>query len=158
MQIILVRHADAENTITSDFARKLTDKGHKQSKKLARYLSEICIKADVILTSPLVRAKETAEYLNKKLSPEIFTEDETLACGMHPEDACSLIRSQPEDAGSIIMVGHEPDLSSLAAYLCGMRDSLNFKMKKCACAIFETDTAGKGKCVLNMLVSPNYLG
>ncbi|MHC4871720.1 MAG: phosphohistidine phosphatase SixA [Planctomycetota bacterium] len=156
MQLLLVRHADAENTITSDFARKLTGKGHKQAKQLAEYLAEKGITADRIIVSPLVRAKETADYLNDSLQPEIYVEDQTLACGMTPREACSLLRSFGEEE-SIILVGHEPDMSESAAYLCGMDDSYNISFKKAACAVFEIDNPGKGNGSLKAFINPKYI-
>jgi phosphohistidine phosphatase len=157
MQLYIIRHADAARAAISDFERKLTETGHKQSKKLAEFMSDLEIKPDIIFTSPLARAVETAEYLDKKLSPPNgMHADDRLACGMVPEEACEILWAQNPDA-TIILVGHEPDLSRLGAYFTGMTEAYSLEMKKAACLAIDLDHAAPSGGILRWLITPRII-
>ncbi|MBN1257212.1 MAG: phosphohistidine phosphatase SixA [Planctomycetes bacterium] len=152
MQLFIVRHGDAERGSDGH----LTEKGTQQIERLAKYLAAIEVKPIRIITSPLPRAVETAQKLAKELAPEAVDQDQTLACGMQPEDACGLLRENSEEP-CIILVGHQPDLGRLCAYLLGLEDVENFLMKKGACAAFILESPARGGGVLRGLVSPSML-
>jgi phosphohistidine phosphatase len=152
MNLLLLRHGDADRHASSDFARKLTDKGRAQSAAVGSFLRRLDIRPDVIVTSPLARAVETATAALENLKTKIpLIEDERLACGMAPNLAFELIREQ-EKASCIMLVGHEPDFSGLAAALTGMGASLNIEMKKASCACFDLDMPGHSCATLKWLV------
>lgn len=156
MKLILIRHADAENNTGRDFDRKLTEKGVMQSEELASFLKNLKIKPDRILTSPLVRAVQTAQVLQESLESEIFLEDKNLACGMTPADVCAILENECDGDECVIMVGHAPDMGVVAGYLTSMSMDC-FEFKKCGCAIFNLDSPVNGGSVLQCLVSPKYL-
>ena len=102
--IWLVRHAEAEDG-SPDAERKLTAKGEEQSRTVGAALACLGVKVECCVTSPKVRARETARLVCDALSLEI-TEDERLAGG--PFDAHELAAEFGED---VLLVGHEPDFS-----------------------------------------------
>ena len=126
--LLLLRHGDAEPGDEDD-ARRLTPKGERQAEAAGIALAALDIEVDVCLTSPKVRAAETARLACKAL-------------GVEPEPAEEL-RGGPFDGpglaagrGTVLLVGHEPDLSAEVARLTGGR----VKMKKGGLATVENGT------------------
>jgi phosphohistidine phosphatase len=127
--IYLLRHGDAEPGNGDDAARKLTAKGKRQAQATGEALAVLGTNIDACLTSPKVRALETAR----------------LACaplGLEPEIAEEL-RGGPFDSleltggrGNVLLVGHEPDFSGEVARLTGA----NVKLRKGGLAIVDGST------------------
>jgi phosphohistidine phosphatase len=117
--IWLLRHGDAEHETSDDFARKLTGKGKRQSRQAGRALTRLGVELDVCLTSPKLRARDTAELACEELGVEL-EETEALAGGDF--DPLELAAGR----GEVLLVGHEPDFSRAIAATTGSR----VKMKK----------------------------
>jgi phosphohistidine phosphatase len=118
--IWLLRHGDAEDGEGKpDAERELTKKGERQSRDAGRALKELGVKLDVCLTSPKVRARQTAELACEELGAKV-EDDERLAGGDF--DPLELAAGR----GEVMMVGHEPDFSGAVALATGSR----VKMKK----------------------------
>jgi phosphohistidine phosphatase len=118
--IWLLRHGDAEDGQGKDDAdRELTDKGRRQSRDAGRALAKLGVKLDACLSSPKVRARETAELACEALGVEVELDDR-LAGGDF--DLLELAAGR----GEVMLVGHEPDFSSAVALVTGSR----VKMKK----------------------------
>jgi phosphohistidine phosphatase len=134
--LYLVRHAIAAERgekYPDDRARPLTKTGATRMRRVAAGLARLRPDIDLVLTSPLVRAHRTAEILLAALvpAPRLEVLDE-LAPGHTPaEVAAALGRSAAHQA--IALVGHEPDLGALAAWLLGAREPLPFKKGSIAC-------------------------
>jgi phosphohistidine phosphatase SixA len=114
MRLYLVRHAEAAPG-DPDELRPLTHEGRRQARELAkRMLSEDAAPA-VILTSPLLRARETGGELARAFDIESVP-DERLAPGASIDD----VRAAVEDRGKqVVVVGHQPDCGQIAAALTG---------------------------------------
>ncbi len=127
--IYLLRHGDAENGGGDDAARRLTAKGERQAKAAGRALAALDARIDACLTSPKVRAAETARLAcaSLRLEPEVAEE---LRGG--PFDALALSAGR----GDVLIVGHEPDLSGEIARLAGA----NVKLRKGGLAIIDGGT------------------
>jgi len=118
--IWLLRHGDAEDGAGKpDADRELTKKGRRQARDAGRALKALGETIDACLTSPKVRARETAEIASEELGIEV-EEDGRLAGGDF--DPLQLA----EGRGEVLLVGHEPDFSSAVALVTGSR----VKMKK----------------------------
>jgi phosphohistidine phosphatase len=118
--IWMLRHGDAEDGEgKADAERELTKKGERQSRDAGRALNELGVKLDVCLTSPKVRARQTAELACEALGTKV-EEDERLAGGDF--DPAELAAGR----GEVMLVGHEPDFSGAVALATGSR----VKMKK----------------------------
>ena len=114
MQLLIVRHAEAASG-EPDELRPLTANGRETARALGRQLERDGVHPDAIVTSPLLRARETAEELARPsgLEPEL---DERLAPGATAEG----VRAAAEERGeTIVVVGHQPDCSRIAAALAG---------------------------------------
>ena len=129
-ELYLVRHgiaADRGKAWPDDSQRPLTPKGIKHMRKVIKGLDDLDVKLDLILTSPLVRARETADLLRHGLGKDAPVDETTrLAPGGRPADVVELLRKHRK-SGRIALVGHEPDLGQLAAFLIGARAPLVFK-------------------------------
>src|SRR5688572_12610134 len=126
--IWLLRHGDAEEGDGDDAARALTDKGVRQSEWAGRALAELGVRIEACLTSPKVRAIETAriacEQLDIDLEPEV---EEDLRGGGF--DLATLTAGR----GEALLVGHEPDFSNAIGDATGGR----VKLKKGGLAALE---------------------
>lgn len=145
MLLYLLRHAEAEPHRAEDFSRKLTANGEKQARTVGSYLAEREIRPDLILTSPVLRAKQTAILAAKELQIDVPTEETWLACGMNPERALAELAGYTR-LGSIMIVGHEPDFSALVAHLLdlGSSGSVNISKASLTCIEFSRPVAGSG--------------
>ena len=128
--LYLVRHAIAAergDKYPDDTKRPLTRKGMRRMRDTVRGFATLNPDIDLVLTSPLVRARQTADILIGGLSPAPALETcPALAPGHAPAevgDALSHVGSRR----IIALVGHEPDLGLLAAWLIGAREPLVFK-------------------------------
>jgi phosphohistidine phosphatase len=124
MELLVIRHAKAEahGHPGGDGERALVAKGFEQSAKLGRFLKGIGRRPDVVLTSPLVRARQTAETLCEAAEMPGPVVQSWLACGMDPEMAIRELVAF-SDFERVAIVGHEPDLSSLIEWLLGCSGS-----------------------------------
>ncbi len=135
MLLFLLRHAEAEAVAATDDARKLTPKGWEQAEKVARYLKEQKLVVSLILASPVRRAQETATTVAKHLGVELRTE-RWLACGMHPAVALQHLGEFSSESG-VMIVGHEPDFSQLAAHLLGLPSNDRFHVRKASLTLIQ---------------------
>ena len=110
MQLILWRHADAEDG-APDLERRLTAKGRADAAAVARWLLDRLPSDFELVASPAVRARETAEALRKDIRI-----DKRLAPGASV-NAILATAGWPAGGGTVVVVGHQPDFGSAAAYL-----------------------------------------
>jgi phosphohistidine phosphatase len=136
MNLFLLRHGKAEDRSAlnpDDFSRALVEKGHQQARNAARILLSAALLPDIVLCSPLVRARETAESFTKAANMPGPIIQSWLACGMNPETALSELRGF-SDFKNVMIVGHEPDFSEFAQYLLGSSsDSIEIRKGSIAC-------------------------
>ena len=138
--IWLLRHGDAEDGEGKpDAERELTEKGERQSVAAGKALKRLGVELDVCLTSPKVRAKQTAELACQSLDCPI-EEDERLAGGDFDPLEVSAGR------GEVMLVGHEPDFSGAVALVTGSR----VKLKKGGVAALDDH-------ILHVLLRPKDL-
>jgi phosphohistidine phosphatase len=118
--IWLLRHGDAEDGLDkADADRELTQKGERQSRDAGRALRALGVELDICLSSPKVRARQTAELACEALGCPVEVDDR-LAGGDF--DPLELVAGR----GEVLLVGHEPDFSGAVAMVTGSR----VKMKK----------------------------
>jgi phosphohistidine phosphatase len=142
MRVLVIRHAIAaprEAPGVADGDRRLTSRGKKRFRKAARGLARIVGRPDVLLTSPLARAVETAEIAAEAWG-KIDPIPEPLLADGEPEAVLASLASRDTDA-VVALVGHEPHVSALLGHLTGGRgESLPFK--KGGAALVELPDGG----------------
>ncbi len=124
--IYLLRHGDAEEGTGDDAARRLTAKGERQARGAGEALAAQGTEIDACLTSPKVRAADTARLACEALGlePEIAEE-----LGGGPFDSLSLAAGH----GNVLLIGHEPYFSGEVARLTGAK----VKLRKGGLAVVE---------------------
>jgi phosphohistidine phosphatase SixA len=114
MRLYLVRHAEAAPG-EPDELRPLTSEGREQARALGRRLRNEDASPSIVLTSPLLRARETGAELAKALDVETEPE-QVLAPGAGVDDVRAAIEGRGEQ---VVVVGHQPDCGHIAAALTG---------------------------------------
>jgi len=161
MRFYVVRHGVAETTSASglDKDRRLTTDGRAKMRRAARGLRRLGVDVDVLLTSPLPRARETAEVVATELpgipTPQVLS---ALATGTGPVELLRQLRLRVA-VGGMMIVGHEPTLSGLIALLLtGSPDGAAIALKKGAVAMLEVGRlAPHGEASLRWLLPSGAL-
>ncbi|MEY2578749.1 MAG: phosphohistidine phosphatase [Verrucomicrobiota bacterium] len=134
MLIYFLRHGEADwpDWKKPDDERPLTEKGKKEMHEVGAFLANLSVKPDVVLTSPLPRASQTAEIAARYLDSKSVA-DESLAPGFGRSELKKLLKKHGGD--SVMLVGHEPDFSRTVCKLAGAR----IKLSKAGIALVEVD-------------------
>src|SRR5690348_3365199 len=120
-QLWFLRHGDAEpHGARPDAERRLTDKGERQSRTAGAALAKLGLEFEAVLSSPRVRALDTAKLACRELGDAEPAVHEPLSGGFDRDDADELLGGFEEDA-SVLVVGHEPDFSEVVRDLTGAR-------------------------------------
>jgi phosphohistidine phosphatase len=151
LQLYLLRHANADTEAPTDAERPLSDKGVAQAKRIGRFCREMEIVPDLILTSPLVRTRQTAKHVRAELPNARCEVAQFLASGMHPETAVEELKRYQTLAG-IMLVGHEPDISLLIARLVGFPDNANIHIRKGSLTSLQVTDWRTGASVLDFSI------
>ncbi|MEP4079363.1 SixA phosphatase family protein [Haloferula sp.] len=156
MELILLRHGKAEDANPGgDAERVLVEKGHKQARKAARLLLKLDRRPHVVLTSPRVRTRETADTFCEAAEMPGPVIQSWLDCGMDPETALSELGAF-SDFERVMIVGHEPDFSSLVEWLLGCSGSF-VEVKKGSLIGIEVLPPSR-KSVLCFAIPPKMIG
>jgi len=163
MQLFLLRHGLAVERGTRGFeddaTRPLTPKGRRQLRKIAAAMKKLEPDFDLILSSPLVRAKQTAEIVaaGLKLKKRLKFSNALAPGGAAPILMRQLGREKPVP-GKILLVGHEPDLSRLISLLVTGGPLLQLDFKKGGLCKLEAAKLSAGKCAtLAWLLTPKQM-
>ena len=156
MELILLRHGKAEVAHPQgDAARTLVDKGRKQAGRAGRLLSAAGFAPEIVLTSPLQRAVQTAEEFCQAAGIPGPVVQAWLACGCLPETALAELAAF-HDFNRVAIVGHEPDFSKLIQWCLGAYGAA-IDMKKGALACLRLSPPGRYG-TLAFLVPPTLSG
>jgi phosphohistidine phosphatase len=140
MMLYVMRHALAEDAAAGvdDAARHLTEKGRERTRAAAAGMRAMGIVPDVILTSPLARALETAELIAAAYDGHQAAQVRP-ALGIGPSVADAIAAIVPfARHDNVIIVGHEPQLTAMiATLLTGAADAMHLRMRKGACVALE---------------------
>lgn len=116
-RLVLVRHAKAEPFASTDRARELTDRGRHDAEAAGRYLQERGVKPDHAVVSSSVRTRATWEVMEAALgsSAEVVHDDAVYSGSS--DVVLEALRVVPDDAGTVIFVGHQPTVGLVAHLL-----------------------------------------
>jgi phosphohistidine phosphatase len=155
MELYLLRHGDAEPHAANDAERALTAKGKRDVEAVAAQAKIGNVRPDVVLTSPLRRAKETAEIAQKVLGVKRMLETKALLPDISPEALWKEL-SSIEGAEHILLCGHEPCFSRLTQFLLRARVAVDFK--KGAMLRVTTPRASEPQGELRWMITPRVVG
>jgi phosphohistidine phosphatase len=159
LELYLIRHgvaAERGDEYPDDSKRPLTSQGISGLRKEARALDSLDVTFDQILTSPLVRTRQTADVFAEtmKSKPPVSTMEALAPAGTPAAVIQALARHSKK--ARIALVGHEPNLGELAAQLVGCRHPIEFK-KGAVCRIDFEVFPPKGTGQLRWFVTPRML-
>ncbi len=155
MQLYFLRHSLADWPdwdVARDHERPLTGEGIERMKAEAKAIQQLDLQLDAILTSPLLRARQTAEPVARRLGLDVI-EEPALAPGFDVERLREVLRRHAA-AGAIMLVGHEPDFSRTIAQLIG---GGRVAMKKGGLARVDLDALDPPGGELVWLLAPKTL-
>ena len=160
IELYLVRHAIAAERgpkYPDDSLRPLTPAGSKKFAESVPGLAEMDVVIDLVLTSPLVRARETAQILASGLKPKpAIAEVEALSPGGRHQAIVEAIKAHAKRHRRLAVGGHEPDLGGLAPEMLGARGLIEFK--KGGICLIEVDGATPGgPGTLRWMLTPRAL-
>ena len=112
--IWLLRHGDAEDEASDDASRRLTEKGERQARAAGRALEALGVELDCCLSSPKLRALDTARIACDPLGVEVEVSDALRGGDFDPGELAA-------GRGEVLLVGHEPDFSRAIQLATGGR-------------------------------------
>jgi phosphohistidine phosphatase len=159
MEIYILRHGIAVERGTpgykKDSDRPLTKEGIEKMHQIAESILAMDLKFDLILSSPLVRAEQTARIVADELDEEVTFTDHLSPDG----NALELVREiNDEKPQRVLLVGHEPDLSHLISLLVSGNTDASIELKKGGLCKMTADRLVFSQCAtLNWLLTPKQL-
>jgi phosphohistidine phosphatase len=163
MQLLVIRHAIAEDREEwahgghPDGERPLTDRGRRRMRRAAEGLRKVLPRLDILATSPLTRAVQTAELLEREYHGLKVETLPQLAPDHAVEDLVPWLRQQDDDAVAAV-VGHEPHLGFLIGWLLtGRHESFVTLKKGAACLLDFDDPPGAANATLSWALAPAHL-
>jgi len=153
--IVLLRHGIAQPRGTEpDEARELTADGHRRMRQIARGLNLVFPKAEAIVSSPLRRCVQTAEWVMKAFDGELELQTDP---ALRPETGVDAVRTLIDEmpARRIILVGHEPSLTECMLHLTKMHADHALELKKGGC--YGVRIGEDGEASLEWLLPPRVL-
>ena len=162
MKLYLFRHgiaADRETFAGKDAERPLTEDGTRKTRLAAQGLRRVAPAFDLILSSPLLRARQTAELVVTAYEgrPPLRFSDWLAEDAAH-EEVIREIRALRPAPGALLLVGHEPNLSELASLLLTGRPTMGMRFKKAGACRLTWDRIDLGPgAVLDWFLPPKVL-
>ena len=149
MNLYILRHgiaAERGGEYSDDNMRPLTRKGIRRMRREAKGMSAIGIAPDLIISSTLVRAVQTAEIVQQGLSapPQMIT-THALVPEAHPSQILQELAASHSSLSSVMVVGHEPHMSSLVSYILTGEISWLIDLKKGALCSIDLSPSGRGQ-------------
>jgi len=161
MELYVLRHAIAveHDHNGRDSERALTDEGRERMRRSTRCWDGLGVVVDLILTSPYVRARQTADIAGAALGITDRVEScPALAAGASPSTIVAALAERCSDDHRVMVVGHEPDLGRLVSLLVCGDDGAGFRIKKAGLTKLVVDGLAAGRCaVLEWHLWPRHM-
>ena len=157
MRVYFLRHgvaAERDEWPGVDFDRPLTDEGRERMARQAKVMAKLSLALDVIVTSPLVRAKQTSAIVAQGLKVrDGFVEDERLGLDFDASRLAGVLKEY-RGANAVMLVGHEPSMSETIGHLIG---GARIDLKKGALACVDVPDPSSLEGELVWLIPPKVL-
>ncbi len=149
MILYFLRHGDAStDPLYKDSDRPLTELGGKQAEKMGKFLSDRNIHFDIVLSSPMLRARQTTSIVLKNKKDREYSISKLLLNGINPQELVAFLNGRRVSA--VLLVGHIPHLEKCIALIAGGIEEDDFNLKKCSLAVIEAQypiRPGSGKLI-----------
>lgn len=157
MMCYFLRHGaagDAQTWEGADFDRALTSEGKKRIAREAKAIADLDLEIQLVVTSPLVRARQTAQIVVDELDlRDALVEDERVGLGFSKGRLGDILSDHPK-VSAIMLVGHEPSMGQTIGDLIGGAD-IDFKKGSLACVDVASGPELRGRLV--WLAAPKLL-
>jgi phosphohistidine phosphatase len=155
MNLLFLRHGEAlDGSLYQDSERPLSTRGTQQAATVGRFLREQAIHPGLILCSPLVRARQTAEEVQREVGATPVQTTECLTSSSDPHAILLELRMLGQE--TVLMIGHEPHLSKTISVLLGVDTRSRVEMKTCCLAyVVTTAEPAPGAGILRWLIPSN---
>ncbi|MEO5804481.1 MAG: phosphohistidine phosphatase SixA [Verrucomicrobiota bacterium] len=161
MNLFILRHAKAEehgSRYLDDSKRPLTNAGEKEMFRVAAGMREMDLSFGLILTSPFVRAKRTAEIVAEIFKSNKLRLSKNLASGADARNLIAELNDNYPLLKNILLVGHEPYLSKLISRLSSGDEKLSLHFKKAGLCKLTVGDLRHGRCAkMEWLLTPSQL-
>jgi phosphohistidine phosphatase len=162
MDLFILRHAIAEerSSQSGDHSqRRLTRQGAHKLHGIAKGMKSLDLKFDLILSSPYLRAKETAEIVADVFhKPKILKLTRTLTPEGNPRELLDELKHDHSKCQRVLLIGHEPYLGSLISLLLSGHTDISVNMKKGGLCALTIGKLHYGRCAtLEWLLTPRQL-
>jgi phosphohistidine phosphatase len=163
MKLYLLRHGIAVEPGTPGYAndadRPLTPEGERKLRQIAEAMEALELSFDLILSSPYLRAQQTAEVVAEVLEAGKKLElSDSLTPAGSTKKLVELLNARQPSPESVLLVGHEPYLSGLVSLLVSGRETFAVVMKKGGLCKLSTESLKPGRCAaLEWLLTPKQM-
>ena len=163
MNLYLLRHGIAVEHgapgYPKDADRPLTPEGERKLEQIAEAMEALDLSFDLILSSPFVRARQTAEIIAEALDARKKLEfSNSLACGGDTKELLDYLKRLQPEPENVLLVGHEPYLSGLVSLLVAGTESCCVVLKKGGLCKLSTELLKHGRCAaLAWLLTPKQM-
>lgn len=167
MRLVLFRHGTAMDRELAlqqnveDWRRPLTEKGRERTEKMAKALKDWDLSFDLLVSSPLKRAQQTADILQNTIGIGERFESSELVPSAPPQAFTKWLAGHSQNAVSVLAVGHEPQLSVFASWALAAQMATFIDLKKSGAICLELesfDSIKPGTAELSWLLGPKQLG
>lgn len=156
IQLVFFRHGIADDHVTPDHERPLTDEGIKKTRASAEGLRKLAIPFDKVFTSPWRRAVQTADIVAQILMAGAPEELPELAGNRTVKELLDALSRR--NAGNVLLVGHQPLLGATIAHLLDAGNKCEIDLRKAgACAIQLESLPSRSPASLQWLLTPKQL-
>jgi len=159
-RLLLLRHgkSDWNNPDQPDNERPLNDRGQRAAALMGAYLRQRGLTPDLILSSPAVRTRETAQRVLTALHADVPLEFRAELYLADPKTIMEMVRGAPDEIATLLVIGHNPGMQLAALKLsagdpAGRRDEIEDKFPTAALAVIEFDIASWAKAKAGDLVA-----
>jgi phosphohistidine phosphatase len=163
MDLYLLRHGIAVDPVTPNYGtdadRPLTPEGERKLRQIAEAMEALKLSFDLILSSPYLRARQTAELVAQVLGERKRLEmSDSLTPGSSAKKLVELLNHLQPRPESVLLVGHEPYLSGLISLLVSGREGCAVVMKKGGLCKLSAEPLAYGRCAaLEWLLTPKQM-
>lgn len=166
MQLVLCRHGLAMEKDKfalyrkDDSLRPLVAKGRERTEQTAKALRRWDTEFDLIVSSPYLRARQTAEILSQALKVSNVFESQALTPMASPQEFADWLKTHADECMQVLAVGHEPQLSLFASWCLSGQENSFIDLKKSGLISLEVKSFSRlrpGEAQLEYLLSPKHL-
>lgn len=154
-KLVLLRHAKSDRAErVDDVERSLAGRGRREAPLAGQWIREHAADIDLVVCSPATRARQTWEHVAAELAEVPVRREEPALYDATAEELLDVVRGLPEDAGTVLLVAHNPGLEELVELLAGSAEELRTSTVAVLTASGQWAEAGQGWASVESVITP----